>query len=212
MMMAQAEVSPIAPTFFISLIVVGLFLLLNIFITVLLEAFADDDDEEEEAEADDAAAMKAEAKAEAKARARTKAKATGCCGDRALCLFAPTSPTRRLCHRLIGSKHFDRFIIVIIVVSSICLVLDSPRVDSASDLGAALLLANRVFTVIFTCEFVLKAVALGFACHEGAYIRDPWNVLPRAQEWPGAQPPTPPQARAHPLAQGPQPVPERRAL
>ena len=204
-MMAQAEVSPIAPTFFISLLVVGLFLLLNIFITVLLEAFADDDEEEE---ADDAAAMKAEAKA----RARAKAKATGCCGDRALCLFAPTSPTRRLCHRIIGSKHFDRFIIVIIVVSSICLVLDSPRVDSASRLGAALLLANRVFTVIFTCEFVLKAVALGFACHEGAYIRDPWNVLPRAQECPGAQPPTRPQARAHPLAQGPQPVPERRAL
>ena len=208
-MMAQAEVSPIAPTFFISLLVVGLFLLLNIFITVLLEAFADDEEEEE---ADDAAAMKAEAKAEAKARARAKAKATGCCGDRALCLFAPTSPTRRLCHRLIGSKHFDRFIIVIIVVSSICLVLDSPRVDSASRLGAALLLANRVFTVIFTCEFVLKAVALGFACHEGAYIRDPWNVLPRAQECPRAQPPTRPQARAHPLAQGPQPVPERRAL
>ena len=208
-MMAQAEVSPIAPTFFISLLVVGLFLLLNIFITVLLEAFADDEEEEE---ADDAAAMKAEAKAEAKARARAKAKATGCCGDRALCLFAPTSPTRRLCHRLIGSKHFDRFIIVIIVVSSICLVLDSPRVDSASRLGAALLLANRVFTVIFTCEFVLKAVALGFACHEGAYIRDPWNVLPRAQECPRAQPPTRPQARAHPLAQGPPPVPERRAL
>ena len=203
--MAQAEVSPIAPTFFISLLVVGLFLLLNIFITVLLEAFADDDDEEE---ADDAAAMKAEAKA----RARAKAKATGCCGDRALCLFAPTSPTRRLCHRIIGSKHFDRFIIVIIVVSSICLVLDSPRVDPASQMGAALLLANRVFTVIFTCEFVLKAVALGFACHEGAYIRDPWNVLPRAQECPRAQPPTRPQARAHPLAQGPPPVPERRAL
>ena len=211
MTMAQAEVSPIAPTFFISLLVVGLFLLLNIFITVLLEAFADDDDEEEE-EADDAAAMKAEAKAEAKARARAKAKATGCCGDRALCLFAPTSPTRRLCHRIIGSKHFDRFIIVIIVVSSICLVLDSPRVDPASQMGSWLLLANRVFTVIFTCEFVLKAVALGFACHEGAYIRDPWNVLPRAQECPRAQPPTRPQARAHPLAQGPPPVPERRAL
>ena len=211
MTMAQAEVSPIAPTFFISLLVVGLFLLLNIFITVLLEAFADDDEDDEE-EADDAAAMKAAAKAEAKARARAKAKATGCCGDRALCLFAPTSPTRRLCHRLIGSKHFDRFIIVIIVVSSICLVLDSPRVDPASELGDALLLANRVFTVLFTCEFVLKAVALGFACHEGAYIRDPWNVLPRAQECPRAQPPTRPQARAHPLAQGPPPVPERRAL
>jgi len=208
--MAQAEVSPIAPTFFISLLVVGLFLLLNIFITVLLEAFADDDEEEEE-EADDAA-MQAEAKAEAKARARAKAKATGCCGDRALCLFAPTSPTRRLCHRIIGSKHFDRFIIVIIVVSSICLVLDSPRVDPASQMGSWLLLANRVFTVIFTCEFVLKAVALGFACHEGAYIRDPWNVLPRAQECPRAQPPTRPQAQAHPLAQGPPPVPERRAL
>ena len=210
MTMVQAEVSPIAPTFFISLLVVGLFLLLNIFITVLLEAFADDDDEEEE-EADDAA-MQAEAKAEAKARARAKAKATGCCGDRALCLFAPTSPTRRLCHRIIGSKHFDRFIIVIIVVSSICLVLDSPRVDPASQMGSWLLLANRVFTVIFTCEFVLKAVALGFACHEGAYIRDPWNVLPRAQECPRAQPPTRPQAQAHPLAQGPPPVPERRAL
>ena len=210
MTMAQAEVSPIAPTFFISLLVVGLFLLLNIFITVLLEAFADDEEEEEE-EADDAA-MQAEAKAEAKARARAKAKATGCCGDRALCLFAPTSPTRRLCHRIIGSKHFDRFIIVIIVVSSICLVLDSPRVDPASQMGSWLLLANRVFTVIFTCEFVLKAVALGFACHEGAYIRDPWNVLPRAQECPRAQPPTRPQARAHPLAQGPPPVPERRAL
>merc|ERR1740117_1026389 len=160
-MMAQAEVAPVAPTFFISLLVVGLFLLLNIFITVLLEAFADDDEEEGDTEAIEA-----------------EAKPTGCAAsDRALCLFAPANPARRLCHRIIESKHFDRFIIFLIVTSSICLALDSPRIDPASSLGVGLVLANKIFTLLFTCECILKVIALGFACHKGAYIRDPWNVL-----------------------------------
>ena len=172
-MMAQAEVLPgaLVPTFFISLLVVGLFLLLNIFITILLEAFADDDEE-------DGDKGSAEAKADGNGtEAPPEGSADECCAsDRSLCVFAPAGSTRRFCQRTIANRFFDKFIILLIVASSVCLALDSPRVDSDSGLGVGLLIANKVFTVLFTCECVLKVIAFGFACGRGAYIRDPWNV------------------------------------
>ncbi len=34
-----------------------------------------------------------------------------------------------------------------------------------------------VFIVIFTVECILKVIALGFVMHQGAYLRNAWNIL-----------------------------------
>lgn len=36
---------------------------------------------------------------------------------------------------------------------------------------------ENVFIVVFTLECSLKIVAYGLIMHEGAYLRNPWNIL-----------------------------------
>ena len=60
------------------------------------------------------------------------------------------------CKALVESHSFDQFIIGLIIVSSICLALDVPRLDPASSLAFALIQLNLAATLIFTAEFVLK--------------------------------------------------------
>ena len=37
--------------------------------------------------------------------------------------------------------------------------------------------SRYAFAVIYTLEVIVKVLARGFAFHEHAYLRDPWNVL-----------------------------------
>lgn len=37
--------------------------------------------------------------------------------------------------------------------------------------------AEKVFTLIFVVEFVIKVIAMGFVVHRNSYLRDPWNWL-----------------------------------
>jgi len=38
-------------------------------------------------------------------------------------------------------------------------------------------MVDNVFLGLYTIEMVVKVVALGFVLNDGAYIRDPWNIL-----------------------------------
>lgn len=38
-------------------------------------------------------------------------------------------------------------------------------------------IVRYVFACLYTIEMVVKIIARGFAFHEHAYLRDPWNVL-----------------------------------
>jgi hypothetical protein len=37
--------------------------------------------------------------------------------------------------------------------------------------------AEKIFTVIFVIEFIIKTIAMGFIVHRNSYLRDPWNWL-----------------------------------
>ena len=66
---------------------------------------------------------------------------------------------------------WDTLIIVLIVVSSICIAIDSPRLAAAAAAGSPfevqvswwLEQLNLYFTVLFTLELMLKVVAHGLA-------------------------------------------------
>ena len=64
-----------------------------------------------------------------------------------------------------------------IVISSICLALDVPRLAPSSELHNLLEHLNLVFALIFVGEALLKIVAQGFASTPNAYLKDGWNVL-----------------------------------
>ena len=81
---------------------------------------------------------------------------------------------------------WDGLIIVLIVASSICLAIDSPRLAEAaaggspSDVQLALWLENLnlCFTLLFTLELAFKVVAHGFVFNgKSSFLNDPWNVL-----------------------------------
>ena len=96
-------------------------------------------------------------------------------------VFSPTNPIRRAAQRLVSSSKFESLILLCIFVNCLFLAMAEPAVapDYSSDptMDALLRGADYVFTCIFGVEMVCKLVALGLACHAGAYLRSPWNWL-----------------------------------
>ena len=197
--------------FFVPTLIVGFFIILNLFIAILLEAFASsgDDDEEEAPMAPDGAppsyapsgapAM-GPAGAPAGSMRRRRSSRRGSRGFGApsaapsdapapsapedgelqgvsLGIFSPENGFRKLCRDVAEAGWFDTFIILLIIASSICLMLDVPRLDPESDLKAMLIKLNYWFTGLFVMEMMLKIVAYGFISTPKAYLKQGWNIL-----------------------------------
>ena len=151
---ACSEVVGVATSaiFFVSALLIGFFIILNLFIAILLEAFADDDEEEEGAEAE--AEAEAEAAKAAEEEAEAAAKLAALAGVKmedddteeelppldgiALGCLEHDHPLRLCAQYIVCSRPFDTFIIALILISSACLALDVPRLDPHSELKANL--------------------------------------------------------------------------
>lgn len=70
-------------------------------------------------------------------------------------------------------RWFDRLILLVILVNSIFLALDSPS-DNTKNYQ---FYADYVFLVIYTIEMCLKVIAMGFLLRPHSYLRDLWNVV-----------------------------------
>ena len=99
-------------------------------------------------------------------------------GDKSLGLFGRRHPLRKMCRWAYKQPWWDQTVIIAIVLSSICLALDSPRLDHSTNLSRALVIADRFFTGLFFCEMSTKVVALGFACNgKDSYLNSAWNQI-----------------------------------
>ena len=90
--------------------------------------------------------------------------------------FIPQSNCFRIFSmKIINKKWFDIFILLIIILSSIRLVVDT----FINGYTFVLLfdICDLIFNLIFLIEACLKIVALGFAFDEGSYLRDNWNKI-----------------------------------
>jgi hypothetical protein len=108
--------------------------------------------------------------------------------QRSLFLFMPDSPIRRLAAVIVSHPWFDSFILLLILISSINLALDEPRVgycktlpsdDPKNCIALALYLkwTDIVITGFFVGEMAFKIFSLGFVHPSGAYLKNSWNVL-----------------------------------
>ncbi|KAM7445212.1 hypothetical protein ABFA07_006340 [Porites harrisoni] len=93
-----------------------------------------------------------------------------------LFLFSPENRFRRLCHRIVNLRHFDNFMLVIIMLSSITIAIEDPVSDD-SPRNKVLMYFDYVFTAIFALEVIVKIIDVGVILHKGAYFRDWWNVI-----------------------------------
>ena len=78
------------------------------------------------------------------------------------------------------TKWFDQFIMVIIIISSVMMAVEGQSFgdpETTRTVERSFLIADIVFTALFTVEVFIKVVAMGFCCHKGAYLRDNWNVM-----------------------------------
>ena len=135
--------------FFAAVIVVGFFIILNMFISILLEAFVEERDEEAGLEDDTPPSGSSLDETLPQLNPRWHR-------DYSLFCFSPAHPFRRLVVTVVESEAFDRVMIVFIIASSLCLALDVPRLDPTSELAWWLVHLNLVFTAVFILEFILK--------------------------------------------------------
>ena len=89
---------------------------------------------------------------------------------------------RRGCFSFLENKAFapltfDNFILVIIVISTICLAVENPLLRPDHPVWTILLITDIVLNILFTLEVILKSGVMGFVCHRGSYLRNLWNVL-----------------------------------
>ena len=69
---------------------------------------------------------------------------------------------------------------VIIIISSVMMAVEGQSFgdpETTRTIETSFLIADIVFTALFTVEVFIKVVAMGFCCHKGAYLRDNWNVM-----------------------------------
>jgi hypothetical protein len=102
-----------------------------------------------------------------------------------LFILSHTNPFRVACFTAMNHPAFDNFILVLIGVSSVFLAIDEPwltecKYDSDCPYAAMsgmLFFADRILTVIFSLELIIKVIALGFVMHKHSYLRNGWNFL-----------------------------------
>jgi len=82
--------------------------------------------------------------------------------------------------RVVHTQRFDDLILVLIIVSTLILAFESPKLtECGSDcsLFVVLFYADVVFTLLFIIEMVMKIIVYGFINSKAAYLKDPWNVM-----------------------------------
>ncbi|XP_017859544.1 PREDICTED: voltage-dependent calcium channel type D subunit alpha-1 isoform X2 [Drosophila arizonae] len=98
--------------------------------------------------------------------------------QRALFCLGLKNPIRALCIRIVEWKPFEFLILLTIFANCIALAVYTPYPGSDSNVtNQTLEKVEYIFLVIFTAECVMKILAYGFVLHNGAYLRNGWNLL-----------------------------------
>lgn len=88
----------------------------------------------------------------------------------------PENPFRKAAIAICTSKVFEYFIILMIILCSIKLVMDT-YVAADSEFYTILSILDKVFNSIFIFECCLKIVAQGLVLGEKAYLKSTWSKL-----------------------------------
>lgn len=94
-------------------------------------------------------------------------------------LFSKTNRFRILCYKLSTSQKFETLVLILIILSTIKLVIDTYIINEPddSDLVIASNYLDIAFTIAFALEMIIRSVSMGFVMDKGSYLRDGWNKL-----------------------------------
>ncbi|OWZ15606.1 Voltage-gated Ion Channel, partial [Phytophthora megakarya] len=94
-----------------------------------------------------------------------------------LFIFPRSCRLRKWALTIIVHPYFDSIVLALVTASSIALAIDNPLQNPNSTIAIGLKRMDTVFAIIFAAEMTVKILALGLVLHEGAYLRNGWNVL-----------------------------------
>ena len=95
--------------------------------------------------------------------------------ENSLYLLSQINFFRIWCMKLATNKKFDAFILVMILLSTARLILDTFIAGYTSVLVFDM--CDLCFNFVFLFEMIIKIIALGFIMDEGTYVRDNWNKI-----------------------------------
>uniref|UniRef100_A0A8C2X2H8 Calcium channel, voltage-dependent, L type, alpha 1S subunit, b n=1 Tax=Cyclopterus lumpus TaxID=8103 RepID=A0A8C2X2H8_CYCLU len=97
---------------------------------------------------------------------------------RTLFFFNLKNPFRKACTSIVEWKTFEIIILLTIFANCIALAVFTPMPEEdTNNTNTSLESLEYIFLIIFTLECFLKIVAYGLVFHEGAYLRNCWNIL-----------------------------------
>ncbi|KTG44879.1 hypothetical protein cypCar_00006943 [Cyprinus carpio] len=97
---------------------------------------------------------------------------------RSLFFFTLKNPFRKTCINIVEWKPFEIIILLTIFANCVALAVFLPMPEEdTNNTNLTLESLEYIFLVIFTLECFLKIVAYGLLFHEGAYLRNCWNIL-----------------------------------
>lgn len=95
-----------------------------------------------------------------------------------LYFFCRKNRFRVYCWRIVSSKQFEWGIILLIILSTLMLAVDTYYLDSSNTTSTLVLnVLNYFFTICFALEAVMKIVTYGFVLESSTYLREAWNVI-----------------------------------
>ena len=186
---------PLARIFALAALVIGFFVIFNLFIAILLDSFASEEEEEEEegesgAEGDAVQGSSTEGRQQGGRGDDSKDRRSDSPEEANPTETPDMLPLKRFSLRLVRHPLWESFIIAAILLSSVTLVIDHPRLDHASKTKAVLTQCNYFFTALFTVELLTKVFAYDLLVvgHEkevdgervvvpDGYLLSPWNLL-----------------------------------
>ena len=160
--------------FFILVVMLGKYLLMNLLVAVILTEFSEEDEGPATSRSTARDSTSRSDTSIGSGRAGTQ-DGEGGHEEKSLYIFGPRHPVRRFCARIIKMPQFDQVVIGAIIISSICLAIDTPRLDSGSFTAATLKKLDLFFTALFFCEMSTKIIAYTFCTAKDAYIKSAWN-------------------------------------
>ena len=88
-------------------------------------------------------------------------------------LLAHWAEFRSKTRNLIKNRYFESFIILMIILSSIVLAMEDKSIDTKPTLKKVINISDKLFTLIFLIELIIKLSALGFR----NFFTNGWCVL-----------------------------------
>ena len=182
----------IARVYFLSALLLGFFVILNLFVSIILESLAEyaeeleeaeeqaDDDEEEATDAAGGSGADAAPVATGKEAPQQDAKPVASRDDDDDDDDddpATLHPLRAFCRSVLRHSATEPVLVLLIAASSIALALDAPTLDPLSDLGKALHVLDYVFTLIFTLEAIFRFNAHDPLHPTKGYLTSAFNLL-----------------------------------